>query len=264
MRILLSNDDGIHAAGLNVLAETLLTDHELTIIAPDRDRTSCGHGITLGEPVRIKEMGADRYSCTGKPADCVLIGLGHLMRGNSPDLVLSGINHGANLGQDRYYSGTIAAAREAAFRNIPAIATSLVTKSVREVEHFETAAKVIKHLINANIHKDLPPLSLININIPNLPWEELAGIELTELGFQEYTFDVEERLDTRGRKYFWLGGKYQGAQDIADTDGNCVRAGKVSVNLQTFEVWNMLTHEQKCSAKKQLADKLKLIGDEIF
>ena len=264
MHILISNDDGIYAQGINILANELSRHHRVTIIAPDKERSSCGHGLTLGEPVRVTEISQDKYACTGFPADCILVGLGHLLRHDPPDLVVSGINHGANLGQDRYYSGTVAAAREAAFRNIPAIAVSLVSMVGDDSEHFESAAQFMVKLIDANIHKIVQPFSLINVNVPNRSWDKIHGCKLTELGLQKYTYDVVAREDTRGKNYFWLGGSYQGWEDIADTDCNCVEEGKISLTFQTFEVWKVMTHEQKRTTKKELADKIELLNNEIF
>lgn len=264
MRILVSNDDGIHAVGIKHLTKALKEYHDVITIAPDRERSSCGHALTLGEPVRIHDQADNEFACTGFPADCILIGLGHVLKDNPPEVVISGINHGANLGQDRYYSGTIAAAREAAFRNIPSIAVSLVTQIGDEKEHFASAAYFVNKLLEYGVHDFIHPFSLLNINVPNLPWDKIKGVKLTELGLQKYTYDVVAREDTRGRNYFWLGGNYQGWEDIADTDCTCVEEGKISLTFQTFEVWNVMTQEQKSAAKKQIADKLELMNNEIF
>ena len=235
MNILISNDDGIFANGIKFLAAELRKEHHVTVIAPNKERSSCGHGITLGEPIRIKKVDENSYECSGYPADCILVGVGHLCQNPLPDLVISGINHGANLGQDRFYSGTVAAAREAAFRGIPSIAVSLVTKSIKDVEHFETASKFVCDIVRKGVVKEIPEMHLLNINVPNLAPEKIAGSKLVFAGYQDYSEEVVERVDTRGRKYFWVGGTYKGAHSIPGSDGNAINEGYIAVNLQNLE-----------------------------
>jgi 5'-nucleotidase len=235
MRILISNDDGVRANGIKFLREELSKNNDVITIAPNRERSSCGHGITLGEPIRVNELSENVYSCSGYPADCILVGIGHICKDDKPDLIVSGINHGANLGQDRYYSGTIAAAREGAFRGIPAIAISLVTQSLKDVEHFEVASKFVAQLVDKNIHKLIPSMCVLNINVPNLPWEKIAGVKVTNTGFQKYSEEVVEREDTRGRNYYWVGGTYRGYEEIPGSDCYEVYNGYISVNLQNLE-----------------------------
>lgn len=238
MKILVSNDDGYQAQGIKFLQDALEKEHDITVIAPHTERSSCGHGVTLDGPIRVKEVKPNIFSCSGYPADCILVGVGKICKDQYPDLVVSGINHGANLGQDRFYSGTIAAAREAAFRGIPSIAVSLVTRSLKDIEHFDLAAKFVRDLIRRDVQNYIPKMSLLNINIPNIPEENIAGVEITSSGYQEYTEEVVERIDTRGRSYFWIGGTYQGARDIKGSDGNAINADKISVELQS------LTHKE--------------------
>jgi 5'-nucleotidase len=233
MNLLISNDDGYQAQGINFLFEEL-SKYNTKMVAPHDERSSCGHAITLGAPVRVKQIKENIYSCTGKPADCVLIGMSHVCD-EKPDLVVSGINHGANLGQDRFYSGTIAAAREAVFRDVPAIAISLVTKGIKDMEHFEVGAKIVDKLIQQEIHKYIPPMHLLNINVPNIPWEKIAGHQLTTLGFQIYTEEVIERKDARGLEYYWVGGIHAGHKDIAGSDCVTVEQGLVSYQLQNLD-----------------------------
>lgn len=234
MRILISNDDGIHASGINFLKQQLEKDHDVITIAPNKERSSCGHGITLGEPIRLKEVSEKAYACSGFPADCVLVGIGHICKDNRPDLVISGINHGANLGQDRFYSGTIAAAREAVFRGIPSIAISLVTKNLKDVEHFDIAAEFIGKLVKEEIHKLIPPMCLLNINVPNIEKEKIAGVKTTFSGYQNYSEEVVQRIDTRGNSYYWVGGTYRGPSDLAGSDGNAIAENYISVDLQSL------------------------------
>ncbi len=231
MKILITNDDGIHAKGILTLFETLSKKHQVTMIAPHIERSSCGHGITLGEPVRLQKTDDHMYSCSGLPADCILIGLGHVLLEDRPDLVISGINHGANLGQDRFYSGTMAAAREAAYRGIPSIAVSLVTKNGDANTHFDVAANYLQELIEKNVQEHIPPMSMLNINVPNLPAEEIAGYKDSFAGFQVYSEKVLDRVDGRGKDYFWIGGVHGGHRDIAGSDCNWVSQGYVSLDL---------------------------------
>lgn len=241
MKILISNDDGYRAAGIKFLHEELLKSYEAIVVAPDKERSSCGHGITLGEPIRLDKINENTYACTGLPADCVLIGIGQLMKDNKPDLVVSGTNHGANLGQDRYYSGTMAAAREACMRGIPAIAVSLVTKAIKDLEHYDVAAKIVRVLIEHEIHQFIPEMCLLNINVPNLPGEKIAGAQITLPGIQNYSEEVIQRVDGRGKKYYWVGGTYQGHTSIEGSDCNAVDAGYISLNLQDVSGHQKLT-----------------------
>lgn len=235
MKILISNDDGVRANGINFLQNELRKNNDVVTIAPNQERSSCGHGITLGEPIRVSKVGENVYSCSGYPADCILVGVGHICKDEKPDLIVSGINHGANLGQDRYYSGTIAAAREGAFRGIPSIAVSLVTKNIKDVEHFEVASQFVAKLVDKNIHTLIPKMCVLNINVPNVPQEKVAGVKITNTGFQNYSEEVVERVDTRGRNYYWVGGTYKGYEQLPGTDCYEVYNDYISVNLQNLE-----------------------------
>jgi 5'-nucleotidase len=234
MNLLLSNDDGVRASGLNFLYQELKSFYNTKVVAPHDERSSCGHAITLGAPVRLKKVEENIYSCTGFPADCVLVGMSKLFD-KKPDLVVSGINHGANLGQDRYYSGTMAAAREAAFRHIPAIAVSLVTKNPKDLEHFETAAIATRKLIDLGVASYIPKDHLLNINVPNKSFEDIAGLKLTTVGFQRYTEEVIERVDGRGQNYYWVGGIHDGFDPIEGSDCVAVDEGYISINLQNLK-----------------------------
>lgn len=256
MKILLSNDDGVHASGINFLYEELCNSFDTLIIAPNKERSSCGHGVTLGEPIRVKQLKENIYECSGYPADCILVGLGQICKDDLPDLVVSGINHGANLGQDRFYSGTIAAAREAAFRRIPSIAISLVTLSLKDVEHFNIAAKFIKKLIKADIHNFIPPLCVLNINVPNISEEEISGARFTFAGYQNYSEEVVKRTDTRGKEYYWVGGTYKGPDDIPGSDGNAIREGYISLDLQSLTGTEPKMLMQAKDRLKELIEKL--------
>ena len=255
MKILVSNDDGYKALGINFLTKELEKQHYVTVIAPDAERSSCGHGITLGEPLRVKKISTSKYSCSGYPADCILIGIGNILKDDRPDIVVSGINHGANLGQDRYYSGTIAAAREAAFRGIPSIAVSLVTKNIKDVEHFDVAAEFISRLLSLNIQNLIPKYTVLNVNIPNLPGNKITGVKYTTPGIQNYSEEVIEREDNRGKSYFWVGGTYQGHEDIPGSDCNEVNKGFISLNLQDL-TGKEVNDEEKLLKMKSIINEL--------
>lgn len=223
MRILLSNDDGFNAPGINILNDVLSSyGHDTIIVAPEGERSTTGHTLSLDKPLRVEKVSENKYACTGFPADCSLIGLGHILKDNPPELVVSGINRGANLAQDLYYSGTVAAAREASFQGFPSIAVSLDFKKENASNlHFETAAKVIQKLLEKKIHKFIPELGLLNVNVPNVTIEELKGIKLARMGRRHYSGDIHERVDARGRDYYWVGGILSGHEKTQDKLSDC-------------------------------------------
>lgn len=255
MKVLISNDDGIEASGIQFLAKHLAAKHEVTVVAPDKERSSCGHGITLGDPIRVKAKKKNWYACSGLPADCILVALGHFFKETKPDVILSGINHGANLGQDRYYSGTVAAAREGAFRGVPSIAISLVTKGIKDLEHFETASYFIGLLLENHISSFIPSFHVLNINIPNLAQADIAGFKFTTSGRQLYSEEVIERQDTRGRSYFWVGGTYQGFEELEGSDCEAVNQGWISLDLQNLNS-REVTDDADIEKLKRLLSKL--------
>lgn len=233
MRILISNDDGVHAPGLKVLAEELRKIAEVWVVAPLEERSATGHTLTLNQPLRIVELGERVFGCSGFPADCSLMGMGHIMKDNKPDLVIGGINRGANLGQDIYYSGTVAVAREASFRKIPAIAVSTVLdfQSVDDKDTlYITAARFVRKLVEKKLYEFIPEFQLLNINVPNLIEAELMGHEVTTIGFRDYSEDIQVRQDFRGKDYYWIGGIYQGHYPWDSSDGEAIVAKKISVS----------------------------------
>lgn len=229
MRILLANDDGVHAPGIHSLYDELSPSYQTTMIAPLEERSTTGHSLSLDKPLRIEQIRPNIYGCSGFPADCVLMGLGHVMKDNRPDVVISGINRGANLGQDLYYSGTVAAAREAAFHNVPAIAVSLVFNAVNEEHRYHTAAKFIKMCMEVELHKHCPPMTLININVPNLDFKEIKGCKLAEIGFRRYSEEIHARMDSRNRDYYWIAGIYEGFAANAESDCQAVLDGHIAI-----------------------------------
>jgi len=228
MKLLLANDDGVHAPGIRALYQELKSLYASTIVAPMEERSTTGHSLSLDKPLRVVKLEKDIYGCSGFPGDCVLMGL-HLMKPLRPDVIISGINRGANLGQDLYYSGTIAAAREASFHKIPAIAVSLVITSVVEDHLYHTAAQVIRLCLENGLHKQIPALTLININVPNLELNKIKGYKLTEIGFRRYSEEIHARIDMRQNDYYWIAGLYEGHAVNPESDCQAIHDGYVSI-----------------------------------
>jgi 5'-nucleotidase len=234
MKILLSNDDGVHAPGLTILAHTLRRFADVTIVAPLEERSSTGHTLTLDHPLRIVEIGPSTYGCSGYPADCVLMGVAHLMENSKPDLVISGINKGANLGQDIYYSGTVAAAREAAFRGIKAISVSSAMDFLDPnppEDFYHTAAQFIAELVQAELHLNIGEREVLNVNVPDAPQDSIQGPVMCGLGFRRYSQDISKRIDFKNRHYYWVGGVYSGFDKVEGTDCHAVDQNKISLTL---------------------------------
>lgn len=200
-RILVSNDDGIHARGLAALIGAAEGLGEVWVVAPEHEQSATSHALSLHRPLRIRKVEERRFAVDGTPADCVYVAVNHLMKDARPTLVLSGINHGPNLADDVIYSGTVAAAMEGSLLGVPSIAFSLATRRTFEFEH---AAQFARALVKAALANPLPPRMLLNVNIPAYP--PLKGYQVTRLGRHSYGADVIEKDDPRGRKYYWIGG----------------------------------------------------------
>lgn len=232
MKILLSNDDGIHAPGLKALYRELRKLGKVWVVAPLEEKSTTGHSLTLHKPLRMIPFEKDFFGVSGSPADCVYLGIRELI-GDAPDLVVSGINRGANLGQDVYYSGTVSAAREACILGIPALAVSLsfdFSKAPPEHKlHYETAAKTAVRVIRRMREIETPHHTLYNLNVPDLPLSRLKGIRLARQGFRFYSGSILRRKDHRGKDYFWVGGQYEGFRKDRDTDCMFVNAGHASL-----------------------------------
>jgi 5'-nucleotidase len=228
MNLLLANDDGVIAPGIRALYLELKQNFNPIIVAPLEERSTTGHSLSLDKPLRLEQLESNIFGCSGFPADCVLMGL-HVLQNSRPDIVISGINRGANLGQDLYYSGTIAAAREAAFHGLPSIAVSLALKNLNGHHFYETAAKIVSMCLELKLHQNIPKLALININVPNLDFSEIKGFKLTKIGFRRYSEEVHARIDTRERNYYWIAGQYLGFNGEPDSDCQVVEDGFVSI-----------------------------------
>jgi 5'/3'-nucleotidase len=226
--IMLANDDGIHAAGIRALGRRLADLGDLIVVAPDRERSANSHAFTLDRPLRCEELEPGWFMVDGTPADCVYLGLIKICP-RKPDLLVSGINHGFNLGSDIFYSGTVACAVEAALREVPAIAMSLQWKRgvTWSEEAFAPAAQFAHALGRAVLAEGLPPGTLLNVNVPSD--QPPTGYRWTKLGKRLYRDQVDERDDLRGRRYYWIGGPATGYGDVPGSDCHAVRDGVVSV-----------------------------------
>jgi 5'-nucleotidase len=201
-------------------------------VAPLEEKSTTGHSLTIHKPLRVHRLENGFYGVSGSPADCVYIGIREVMRG-MPDLVVSGINRGGNLGQDIYYSGTVSAAREACILGLPAIAVSIDIdyKKKREERdiHFDSAAKAVTRLIREVPLSSFPKHTLLNVNVPDKPWSRIKGFRASRQGFRFYSGTVIKRVDHRGKPYFWIGGQYKGYHNEKGTDCFAVADGHVSV-----------------------------------
>jgi len=226
-RVLISNDDGIEALGLQTLIRSVTELGEIFVIAPDRERSTVSHALSLQRPLRIKKFSKTIYSIDGTPSDCVNIALSGILKDTPPDLVISGINHGANLGDDVIYSGTVAAAMEAAMNGIPAIAVSLLNEEGNDSE-FELASSFVLKIAQIVLEKGLPSGTLLNINIPK-NCKNNPDFVFTKMGKRFYSKAVDERVDPRGKTYCWIAGELTGNEDIANSDCNIISEGKITI-----------------------------------
>ena len=225
MRILLSNDDGVHSPGLIALFDGLKGLGELEVVAPDRDHSGASNALTLNRPLTVEEHPNGFRSVDGTPTDCVHLAVNGLFR-EPFDRVVSGINTHANLGDDIIYSGTVAAATEGRHLGLPAIAVSLVNDGHF---HYETAARVVRVLLENERPLVLGPRSILNVNVPDVPWEELAGIRVTRLGHRERAEGAVPMTCPHGKERYWIGAAGVGGDAGPGTDFNAVREGYVSV-----------------------------------
>ncbi|HEU0277213.1 MAG TPA: 5'/3'-nucleotidase SurE [Rhodanobacteraceae bacterium] len=231
MRVLLSNDDGVDAPGLRVLAECLRELGDVTVVAPDRDRSGASNSLTLDQPVRVTQLADGRYRVAGTPADCVHLALAGLLE-REPDIVVSGINNSANLGDDVIYSGTVSAAMEGRFLGLPAIAVSLAGPHERHDGagcHFDSAARAVLLLTRRLAVDPLPADTILNVNVPDRPWPEIHGFEVTRLGSRHRSAPCIAQSDPRGRTMWWIGPAGDADDAGPGTDFGAVRRGFVSV-----------------------------------
>ena len=235
MNIMVTNDDGIHASGIRALAEAMSKLGTVTVVAPDRERSAAGHSLTLHSPLRIFELHKGWYAVDGTPTDCVNMGI-HNMLPTTPDLVVSGINHGANLGDDVTYSGTVAAAMEANLMGIPAIAFSLA--SFESGNNFADAAEIAVRIARQVIAHGLPSDTFLNVNIPNCPIDRIQSPLITRQGKRSFNGKIVGKTDPRGRKYFWVGSEEAHLNDEPGTDFHAINRQHVSITPLHLDLTN--------------------------
>jgi 5'-nucleotidase len=232
--ILVTNDDGVRAPGLAILAQALQGIGQIVIVAPDRDNSAASHSLTMTRPLRVKDLGSSRYSVDGTPTDCVTLAMGKIL-GRKPQLVISGINPGANLGDDVSYSGTVSAAVEGTMLGAPSLAVSLAGE---EPFCFETAAAFAVTLARAILDRGLPKDTLLNVNVPNRRPEEIEGMRFTRQGRRVYDGAIKETFDPWGRQHYWIGGGTPFWDEGEDTDAQAIVAGYVSVTPLHLDLTN--------------------------
>jgi 5'-nucleotidase len=261
MNILVSNDDGIFALGMRTLATTLAAaGHRVTVVCPDRERSATGHGLTMHKPIRAEKIESvfgdtiEAWSCSGTPADCVKLALGALMA-TPPEVVVSGINHGANLGTDVVYSGTVSAAMEGVMEGIPAIAVSLTSFTQGS---FAPAADFIRDLLAQGDYFSLAAPLLLNVNVPAIAATEIRGAKITRQGIRRYFDQFEKRLDPRGKTYYWLAG--EAMQDLEDPLPNQGWPPDIKASLSTIPTDVQAIHERYISVTP-LQYNLTAVGD---
>ena len=246
MRILISNDDGINSEGLNSLVEAVNgLACEVFVVAPDRDQSAASHSLSLHRPLRAERIADNIFSVDGTPTDCINLAVNGLLKDKKPNLILSGINKAANLGDDITYSGTVSAAIEGTLLKIPSIAFSLDSKNNFK---FETASYYSKIISDYVLKNGLPEGTLLNVNIPNLDISEIKGIKVTKQGKRLYNDPIVEKIDPRGKEYFWIGGNELDYVNIEESDIVSVMEGYVSVtpiklDLTDYDYLNKLTEK---------------------
>ncbi len=243
MKILISNDDGISSPGLSALANELKKIGDVTIVAPITEQSAVGHAITMKYPLRITDFYKNSdffgYAVDGTPADCIKIGIRNIMK-QPPDIVVSGINLGSNTAINIIYSGTVSAAREAAIMDVPSIAVSVTSHKAKD---FGFAARFSSQLAKMVAKNKLPAGTLLNVNVPDLPEDQIAGVRLTQQGKSKWDDIYEERKDPYGQKYYWLTGNLIEHDNTLKTDQFAIRKNYVSVTPIHFDLTDYKTYE---------------------
>ncbi|MBK5260922.1 MAG: 5'/3'-nucleotidase SurE [Thermoanaerobaculia bacterium] len=245
-RILVTNDDGIYSEGIRKLADALRPIGEVIIVAPDREQSAASHALTLNRPLRLLMIKENEWIVDGTPTDCVNLAVLKLLKDHRPDIVVSGINFGPNLGDDVTYSGTISAAFEGALLNIPSIAFSAL---VGEHFSFDPCAEFAAELTRMVLKQEPDPNIVLNVNFPTAAFE---GVRITKLGKRVYSEGIIERLDPRGRKYYWIGGEPPTWHQAEGTDFDAIQHGYVSITPLHLD----LTHHESIPRLKPLEESL--------
>jgi len=226
MRILCTNDDGLRARGLELSVELCSTFAEVDVVAPDREQSATSHSLTLYKPLRPTQRGPQRWEVDGTPTDCVLLALGALLA-EKPDFVVSGVNHGPNMGEDVLYSGTVAAAMEGLSLGIPAVALSLASRDQDLLPTYrDPLERLLRTILTANA---FPRDTLLNVNLPPIPGDQVRGVRVTALGSRVYQESLQRMKDPWGRDLFWIGGGHPDWTGGADSDFHAIHAGFISV-----------------------------------
>ena len=236
-RILVTNDDGVRARGISALGDELATVGDVLVVAPSRERSAASHSLTMDVPLRADRIAENVISVEGTPTDCVLLAIKNLLS-EPPDLVVSGVNRGPNVGDDVTYSGTVAAAMEARILGVPSMAVSL-DRSPSGSWDYGFAARVARELALLILRDGLPQGTLLNVNVPNIPEEDVRGIEVVRQGKQVYEDSIVEKADPRGRSYYWIGGyattwQNQEDTDIAALERGCVALTPIHLDLTDY------------------------------
>ena len=240
MRILVSNDDGVNAPGIRALANEMSTIAEIDVVAPDRNRSGASNSLTLTRPLRVRKLDNGHYSVEGTPTDCVHLALTGFLD-SVVDLVVSGINDGANLGDDILYSGTVAAAMEGRHLGLPAIAFSMVGDNI---QHYDTGALIARQLVLQMRANMLPAQTILNVNIPDLPLDNIKGIEVTRLGTRHGAEPTIKEYDPRGRAIYWIGPPGMEADAGPGTDFHAISRGYVSITPLNLDMTHYKAFEK--------------------
>jgi 5'/3'-nucleotidase len=233
--ILVSNDDGVRSEGIVALASALKEVGTVYVVAPDRERSAASHSLTLSHPLRVEKLGLRTYAVDGTPTDCVNLGVNGILRGKRIDLLVSGINNGANLGDDITYSGTVSAAMEGTLLGIPSLAVSLVTRSKFR---YDVASEFAVAVSRKVLRQGLPDDTLLNVNVPNVARAKVSGVRMTRMGKRVYGDIIVEKRDPRGRKYYWIGGDYLSTEEVPGSDLEAVEENYVSITPIHLDLTN--------------------------
>jgi 5'-nucleotidase len=264
MRILVTNDDGIHSPGLTMLAKALSRVGEVWVVAPDRERTAVAHSVTLHKPLRVHELGTRIYAVNGTPVDCVNLAVLKLMSA-PPDLLVSGINKGVNLGDDVLYSGTVSAAMEGTILGVPSMA---VSQEGQEHFYFDAGARYAVRIARLILKEGLPDETLVNLNIPNRPFGSITGVRVTCLSRRRFDNPIIEKVDPHGQTYYWIAGTRVSWRRSKDADHEALEQGAVSLTpihldtthhgvLDRFRKWETVSRQgvRRVAASSKLKGK---------
>lgn len=236
MLILVTNDDGIQSEGIQILETKFKRFARVIVVAPDREQSAASHSITLHRPLRISNVKKNFYAVTGTPTDCITLGVYEILK-RKPDLIVSGVNRGGNLGDDVHYSGTVSAAMEGTILGIPSIAVSLVTRE--EKPHFAVAANFAAKISKKILKEKLPPGVVLNVNVPNVSKDKIKGYTFTTLGKRNYGDIIVMKKDPRGKSYYWIGGDEAGYDDIHGSDCNAILANYISITPLNVKITDL-------------------------